>query len=110
MEQLPCGTAGSLPGQMSLDKFLDDGGDGDGLAPALVRPPGVGALTGVNAAGKVSQCDAGRLAGLRQGQGGILAQHHANGVRLARQPPHDVKRFYPTIGNPNAKAGEGGIP
>ena len=70
----------------------------------------MGAVTGVNAAGKVGQRVTGRLAGFREGQGRIPAQHDADGVRLAWQPPHDVERDYPAVGDPDAEAGEGGIP
>ena len=102
-EQLPGGTAGSLPGQVPGSEFLNHAGDGDRLAPVLGGPQGAGALTGVNAAGKIGQCDTGRLAGFRQAQCRILAQHHANGCGFARQPPHDVKRDNPAVGDPNAE-------
>ena len=63
---MPGGTAGSLPGQVPLNELLNDGGDGDSLAPVLGDSQGVGALTGVDAAGKVCQRVTGRLAGFRE--------------------------------------------
>ena len=102
--------AGAFRGQVPGREFLDHMADGDRLAPVLSRALGAGALARVDAAGKVVQGGPGLLAGRRQGQCRILAQHHADRLRLARQTPHDVKRDHTAFGDPDPETAQGGIP
>ena len=60
--------AGALPGQVPGSEFLDHMADGDRLALRLGGLQGAGALTRMNASGKVCQCRTGLLAGRRQAQ------------------------------------------
>ena len=57
-----------FPGQVLGSEFLDHMADGDRLALRLGGLQGAGALTRMNASGKVFQCHTGLLAGRRQAQ------------------------------------------